>query len=396
MKKSIWLIIGLVFLVAVEIFRVYFIMPFPGSQKNDTISIAYFLHKNIWWLRIVGIVIIVGPLLHSLSKGRIWQKTLLVLAILLYGFVYYLFNFQFLADKIFKQPTHKVFAPADKDTTDKDKLILGIVINNQAKAYPIEIIGYHHQVRDTLSLQPVMITYCTVCRTGRIYSPMVNGKNEEFRLVGMDHFNAMFEDATTKSWWRQATGQAIAGDLKGAQLTELPSAQMRLGEWLALYPASEILQADTLYKKAYADLKGYDEGTVKGKLERRDSISWQSKSWVIGVTAKGNHKAYDWNALMKQKMISDSMAGTPMLLTIEPNNKTYYALNRNVNGQTLQFVPGGSKDLMEDLQTHSAWKLNGTCTAGALQGKQLAQIQAYQEFWHSWKQFHPNTTIYQN
>lgn len=59
-----------------------------------------------------------------------------------------------------------------------------------------------------------MVTYCTVCRTGRVYSPMVNGKLETFRLVGMDHFNAMFEDASTKSWWRQSNGDCIAGPLK--------------------------------------------------------------------------------------------------------------------------------------------------------------------------------------
>jgi hypothetical protein len=67
-----------------------------------------------------------------------------------------------------------------------------------------------HQVRDSINHIPVMVTYCTVCRTGRIYNPIVNGKAETFRLVGMDHFNAMFEDATTKSWWRQSTGECIA------------------------------------------------------------------------------------------------------------------------------------------------------------------------------------------
>jgi hypothetical protein len=44
-----------------------------------------------------------------------------------------------------------------------------------------------------------MITYCTVCRTGRVFSPDVDGKPETFRLVGMDHFNAMFEDENQKA-----------------------------------------------------------------------------------------------------------------------------------------------------------------------------------------------------
>ena len=371
-------------------------MPFPGSQRANSISFAYFIHNNIWWLRIVGVVLIAGPLLRSLSKGKVWQKTLLVLVLLLYFFIYYLFNFRFLADKMFIQPKQKIFAVAGKDTTSKDKLVVGVVINNQAKAYPIEIIGYHHQVRDTLGKENIMVTYCTVCRTGRVFSPYVNGKNENFRLVGMDHFNAMFEDATTKSWWRQATGEAITGELKGTKLSEIPSSQMRLGEWLTLYPNSEILQPDSNFKKQYAGLKGFDEGTIKSGLEKRDSLSWKFKSWVVGVSTKGNSRAYDWNQLVKQKMLTDSLASEPLLLVVEPNEKTFYVLNRNVNGQALQFTPSSLVGMMEDTQTHSTWKLNGTCTSGLLQGNRLQHVQAYQEFWHSWESFHPNTTKYQN
>ncbi|MEZ4848709.1 MAG: hypothetical protein R3B93_08845 [Bacteroidia bacterium] len=62
--------------------------------------------------------------------------------------------------------------------------------------------GYHHQVLDTIGGKhimdlPVRLSY------RKDFEPVVNGKPEIFRLVGMDHFNAMFEDQTTKSWWRQ-------------------------------------------------------------------------------------------------------------------------------------------------------------------------------------------------
>ena len=50
---------------------------------------------------------------------------------------------------------------------------------------------------------------------------MVDGHPEQFRLVGMDHFNAMFEDSSTKSWWRQVNGEAVIGPNKGKQLREL-------------------------------------------------------------------------------------------------------------------------------------------------------------------------------
>ena len=396
MRKSLWLILGLMYLILLEIAKVYFIMPFPGSQQFNVISIAYFLHNNIWWLRIMGIVLMVGPASTTFSDGNRWGKITLVLAFLLYGFIYYLFNFRFLAEKMFHEPKLILFADGQIDTTNRNKLIIGVINHNQAKAYPIEIIGYHHQIKDSFQQQPILVTYCTVCRTGRVYSPFINGKFEQFRLVGMDHFNALFEDATTKSWWQQATGVAISGKLKGEKLTEIPSVQMRLGDWLDLYPNSEILQSDSNFTKNYADLKGFDEGTIKGKLEHRDSLSWKMKSWVLGININNKTKAYDWNNLIKQRMISDSLAGMQLLVTIDPNGKSFYALNRKLNQQILQFLPGANTELMLDTQTRSIWKLNGTCISGTLQGNRLEQLQIYQEFWHSWKNFHPNTNTYQN
>src|ERR1044071_4013377 len=103
-----------------------------------------------------------------------------------------------------------------------------------------------------------MVTYCTVCRTGPVHLPIGNGKYEKFRLVGMDHFDAMFEDATTGSWWRQENGDAITGPLKGKALDEIPSQQMTLKQWIAEHPDTKILQPDTNFQNEYATLEGYD------------------------------------------------------------------------------------------------------------------------------------------
>ncbi|WP_431215874.1 DUF3179 domain-containing (seleno)protein [Puia sp. P3] len=282
MKKSLLLWVGLILLFALEILRVYFIMPFPGSQRHDTVGFAYFLDRNIVWLRIVGLALVVWPLLHYLRSGRVGLKIVLVLLLLLYGGVFYMFNFRFLADKMFYQPKVKQFA---MDSTDKQRLVIGVAIQGAAKSYPIEIIGYHHQVKDTLGGQPILVTYCTVCRTGRVYSPIIQGRYAAFRLVGMDHFNAMFEDEETHSWWQQATGKAITGPLKGQQLAEVASAQMTLASWQALHPNSLTMQPDPNFVRKYDSLKGYDEGIINSSLEKRDSGSWNFKSWVIGVNA---------------------------------------------------------------------------------------------------------------
>jgi len=296
---------------------------------------------------------------------------------------------------MFYQPQHKNFFSANSNKIAADKLIIGVEINGEAKAYPIQLIGYHHQVRDTIGNTPVIITYCTVCRTGRSFSPIVNGSNETFRLVGMDHFNAMFEDAATKSWWQQETGTAIAGPLKGTSLQEIPSQQLTLDAWLRKYPNSSVLQPDTVYTEEYKDLADFDKGAIKSDLEKRDSASWQFKSWVVGIVYDKYAKAYDWNELVSKKMMQDSLPGLPVVLVLEKDTASFHVWNRNVNGDCLQFVKDDQADLLKDVNTQSTWNMDGLCLEGALKGQQLKFIQSYQEFWHSWKTFHPNTMRYQ-
>jgi hypothetical protein len=188
--KKFFLVSGLLILFAAEILRVYFIMPFPGSQHANTIDIAYFIDQNIWYIRLIAVLLIAIPLFNVFARKRLWSKIAVSVILILYAVVFYFFNFKFLAEKMFYQPQHKGVVSVDENKVPLNKLVIGVALNGEAKAYPIQIIGYHHQVQDTIAGEPIIVTYCTVCRTGRIYSPMVNGRKESFRLVGMDHFNA--------------------------------------------------------------------------------------------------------------------------------------------------------------------------------------------------------------
>jgi hypothetical protein len=385
------LISGFAVLFVAEILRVYFIMPFPGSQHAQTIDIAYKLNRNMYWVRFAGFCLIAYPLVQVLFLGKLWKKILLCVVLALYAAIFFFFNYRFEADKMFYQPKNRNFAILKNNKVDSGKLVIGVAMNGEAKAYPIQIIGYHHQVQDTVGEVPVMVTYCTVCRTGRAFSPIVNGKKESFRLVGMDQFNAMFEDATTKSWWQQATGVAIAGPLKGDALKEIQSSQSTLASWMRQHPNSTILQPDTLFTKDYNDLTDYDKGTLKSGLERRDSASWKRKSWVVGIVVGGYAKAYDWNELIQNKIIQDSLPGLPLIIVLEKDTATFHAWNREVGGNELQFNKSINAELYSDANTNSLWNMNGECVEGILKGQRLKSVQSYQEFWHSWSTFHPGT-----
>lgn len=397
MNKFLGIAIVISLLLAVaEIFKVYYIMPFPGSQEDETIRTAYAFHQYIWIIRIVGWVLL-GFLLFKGWRVKPWARIVTAIPLLLYGMVVYAFNFKFLADKMFYQPETKILLPLATNSIDAKDVVLGVTVNGEAKAYPLEIIGYHHQVADTLGGEPIMVTYCTVCRTGRVYKPMVNGQYERFRLVGMDHFNAMFEDETTGSWWRQVTGEAIAGELEGQQLEEIYSEQTTLESWAEKHPTTLVLQPDPKFVEEYEGLEGYGRATMKekdNKLEGRDTSSWGRKSLVVGIDINGVAKAYDWNRLEKERVINDTLNQIPIVLVLEPDGQTFHAFERRVGDEEIKLAISDDGNSLFDFNRPIVWSFSGLCTDGEMKGKQLQPIQAYQEFWHSWETFHPNTTKY--
>lgn len=369
------LFLSVFLLIALEFFLVYFIMPLPGSQRMNSLPLAYFLWQWRWALRLLFALAAVFIAWRH-PRARHWSA---LIFIAIFAAVAYAFNGPMSASGMFAPVKNKQMATATGNKVDSNLLVIGVSIGNEAAAYPIQYIAYHHRVQDTVGGKAVFVTYCSVCRTGRVYEPVVQGKPATFRLVGMDHFNAMFEDQASGSWWRQANGEAVTGPLKGEKLPEVFCQQMRLGTWLRLHPHSRILQPDTSFKKEYAQLEPYDEGKMKGKLTRSDTASWKEKSWVAGIVWKGQARAYDWNNLKRNRCINDTLAGDSIALVLGSDRKSFSAW----------VVPGLAASVGDSLRiANRSYDLAGRAADGS---QQLQAIPVYQEFWHSWKTFQPNT-----
>ncbi len=372
--------IGIAGISLFEILNVYFIMPMPGSQHMNSIDVAYFLYSYRWYFRIVfGLLVAIG----AINAFQIKHKWIPALAFLLATAVIYLFNFRMVADHMFKQPTKLTFLSKGKNLLNDSSLVVSVENNGAVKAYPIRYIVYHHQVQDEVGGKPMIITYCSVCRTGRVYEPMVKGKPEKFRLVGMDHFNAMFEDEATKSWWRQANGEAITGQLKGEVLPEVESQQLTIKKLFELYPNATVMQLDEVSKTRYDSLGKFERGKSKGELTRTDSLSWNDKSWVVGLQVGSSSKAYDWNKLKEVRIINDNIGNKPIVLALASDNQSFVAFERSSEAETFAF----RNDTLFANEKYYDFSGNNLATTS----QHLKKVNAYQEFWHSWKTFHPQT-----
>lgn len=373
--------LGIIGIIIFEILNVYFIMPMPGSQRIRSIDIAYFFNAYRWVFRVgFGLLMAFG-----VYKAYIFKKWIVLATLVLVSVAIYVFNFEMAADTMFYQPSNLQMVGAKESKIKLDRIVLGVIINGEAKAYPISLMGYHHQVRDTLGGKPIMVTYCTVCRTARVFEPIVNGKPENFRLVGMDHFNAMFEDKTTKSWWRQANGEAITGALKGTFLPELEAQQTSLATWLKLYPDSKIMQPDLKFKENYDSTAKYESGKSRKELTGTDSLSWKRKSWVVGLKIGSQSIAIDWNRLLKERIVNISLGEKPIVLALAADNKSFFAFERPDNQMKFSLK---NDSLLTQNQRFDLKGITGDSKTA------LKKINAYQEFWHSWETFHPDTKRY--
>lgn len=355
-------------------------MPMPGSQRMESVDLAYFIYQYRWIFRIAFSLLILSGIASVVNVRNKWLP---IISFLLLAAVIYVSNYPMMAENMFKQPGIISFKNKSDNKVPSETLLISITNNGEAKGYPVRYIAYHHQVRDKVGGKPVMVTYCSVCRTGRVFLPMVNGKEENFRLVGMDHFNAMFEDETTKSWWRQATGEAVTGALKGNSLPEFESYQLSLEEFFERYPDGQVMQPDPSYEEEYESLVKFEKGTSTSSLVGTDTNSWKDKSWVVGVVIGNVSKAYDWNELKKQRIINDNPGNIPVVIVINDDGKSFGAFKRNSES-----VLSIKNNILFDADSNS-YRMDGTALGNGQ--KSLEKLPAYQEFWHSWKTFHPFT-----
>ena len=60
----------LLILFFAEIFRVYLVMPFLGSQRSQTVDIAYWLSMHIVWIRVLTLAVTGIALLWVIYRRR--------------------------------------------------------------------------------------------------------------------------------------------------------------------------------------------------------------------------------------------------------------------------------------------------------------------------------------
>lgn len=108
--------------------------------------------------------------------------------------------------------------------SDREPVITVEIIGSTPRAYPIRYLIWHEIVNDTVGGVPVAVTFCPLCNSAMTFDRRTAQGTLTFGVSGkLRHSDMIMFDRQTQSWWQQAIGQAIVGDLTGTKLKTLPT-----------------------------------------------------------------------------------------------------------------------------------------------------------------------------
>ena len=110
------------------------------------------------------------------------------------------------------------------DIPGREPVIALEVEDETPRAYPVRYLIWHEIANDAVGGVPVAVTFCPLCNSGIVFDRRVDGRTLSFGVSGkLRHSDMVMYDRETESWWQQAIGEGIVGEMTGRRLRPLPS-----------------------------------------------------------------------------------------------------------------------------------------------------------------------------
>ncbi len=241
---------------------------------------------------------------------------------------------------------------AGGDWLQDQRIVFGVVVDGEARAYPRFMMETHELVNDTLGGREIAVPYCTLCGAAQALLVGEGPDRRVLRTSGLlQRSNKIMFDLTTRTFYDTFAGTAIAGPLRGEVLEQVPLITSTWGAWKDEHPDTTILAEDGGIGFDYPEdplggrnLDGpiFPVGSVDGRLS--------PEVLVLGVRVGDEAVAFP-----VREARSALEAGEPVRVD---------GIEVRLEGSGLVAFDGG------------------------------VQVTSHEAFWFAWSQFNPDTTLW--
>lgn len=199
-------------------------------------------------------------------------------------------------------------APGDDDWIPDDARVLGIIHNDDVRAYPVRMLNTHEIVNDVVGEDPLSVTFCPLCGSGVSFHRTIDLDGERvgtnFTASGyLYRTDMVMWDPESGQLWNQITGSVIASlhdnqpqdDHLDLQLEFVPTTITTWGVWKDQHPDTLLLQPLPGYsyrENAYTvtDADNCQHGFSGTKDCDVDGL--HPKEQMVGVDLQGEQVAF--------------------------------------------------------------------------------------------------------
>jgi hypothetical protein len=291
--------------------------------------------------------------------------------------------------------------------------VLSLVVDGDARAYPIQIMTWHEIVNDTFTDVPVTVSFCPLCNSALVYRRDVADRILDFGTSGrLFNSSLVMYDRQTESLWTHFNGKAVVGSLAGTELELLAVQTTSWENFLRQNPEGIVLTRDTGFQRSYGrnPYEGYDNTNDNPFLFRGDlDERLAAKERVVSIGIGEETAAIVLDHLIEEEVLTLNVGGRDLTIWHLPGTNS--ALDSGViadgrdigtvgvylpavDGQALSFTRNGD-GMFVDAETGSTWDIGGVAIDGEFAGTRLEAVEHLDTFWFAIAAFEPDTRIVQ-
>jgi hypothetical protein len=323
-----------------------------------------------------------------------------------------------------------------------EDLVVGVVAQGKARAYPWWILANYHIANDSLQMSdepagflwskelgndgnpgyawyphlPLLVTLCEASAGAAAFVPVFDDAPEHPLVFSLCEPGAAGSyaavgtftlcDLQTHSRWHSLTGKAGSGPLAGRQLARVPAFVDRWDAWARDYPATDVViaGAEMRQRPHVRDLPAIDDPQAAhttlrvARLRTPEKIDHrlEATELVLGVAVDGGPALACPLAWLRRAggVAQRDLAGEPCLLVLDGTHRGI-AFSRRLGGEVLELQRRSQEGpLRLQDESGSLWNAVGEAVSGPRLGQRLPLFaDSYVSKWSEWSLGHPSATI---
>jgi len=273
---------------------------------------------------------------------------------------------------------------------ENDHQLAVIEVDGIVKAYSLNYVIHHHIVNDRFGEKIIALTYCAMCRSIIPFDVTDIGP----LFVGsFKNANMIVADRKTKTFFQQETFQSIIGKLHPHMLNMIPFQILSWKDVKNLKPlplVAMVTQND--FRPFKLPLPGVWKKVMSSELTpglSSKDTTFPSKTRVIGIIDPTiqHQVVYLKKEITKLSIIKNTELGFSLIHT----NDTVNGFKHTIGHHHFEFSLNKNQCIIDE-NTGTTWDLRGHYIGGPV-NKNLQAVKISDEYWFSWKNFHPTSEL---